>query len=78
MSCEYCRGTRCLICNRDRLSKKGDFYPGISAELKDDQLWIEAVSDTYEPSYQDALIKINFCPMCGDELEMKNLHAVKE
>jgi hypothetical protein len=75
MSCEYCRGTRSLINQRDTLSRKGDFYPGLEVYLEKNVLYIVAVPDTYEPGYLEASVKINFCPMCGRLLPGKGTDA---
>ena len=74
MSCEYCRGTRTLIEQRDKLSRKGDFYPGLEVFIEDDILSVIAVADTYEPGYLEGIININFCPMCGEKLVEESLN----
>lgn len=71
MSCEYCRGTRTLIEQRDKLSRKGDFYPGLEVGVEDGELWVIAIPDTYEPGYLEDSVKIKFCPMCGERLKGK-------
>lgn len=70
--CNYCqRGYQndYLINTATKMSKKRDFYPGIEMVIEDGVLWVNAIPDTYEPSYQEEFVKINFCPMCGRELE---------
>lgn len=68
MYCKYCEGDHTLIDATTELSMKGDFYPGITVGVDNDELWISSISDTYEPSFQEASIKIKFCPMCGRKL----------
>ena len=69
MSCEYCQGTKAIISDIDKLSKKGDFYPGIIISIYEGMLCAEAVADTYEPNYMDTQVRIKYCPMCGENLE---------
>lgn len=71
MSCEYCRGTRTLIEQRDKLSLKGDFYPGFEVYLDKNTLCVVAVPDTYEPAYMEEEVTIKFCPMCGARLGLE-------
>ena len=76
MACKYCDwfsdDHEELVNTRTKLSKKTDKYPGIYACIdREANLYIEAVADTYEPSYLEHSIKINFCPMCGRELREK-------
>lgn len=67
--CVYCCGDRYLIDRfENKLSMKLDAYPGISAFIDGSRLEIESVADTYEPSYEEVGIPINYCPMCGDSL----------
>lgn len=71
MSCEYCKaGSRYspLIDTMERISSKGDFFPGILAGMSDGELWFQSVADTHEPSFQEASVDISFCPMCGRRL----------
>lgn len=68
MSCEYCKGERPLLERINKLSTKGDFYPGIAVDIYENRLCIDAVADTYEPNYLEEDIEIKFCPMCGDSL----------
>ena len=71
--CNYCMGERAPILDTvGGLSKKGQFYPGITVGVEDGELWVVSVADTYEPSYQEESVKIKFCPMCGRELEECN------
>lgn len=76
MACKYCdwwckeHDHEDLINTRTKLSKKGEWYPGITATINElGYLTIEAVADTYEPGYLDHVIEINFCPMCGREFK---------
>lgn len=69
MACVYCNGERALLERIDKLSTKGDFYPGITVDIDENMLCIDSVADVYEPNYLEAEIKINFCPMCGRDLE---------
>ena len=71
--CEFCRNdgwseNENLINPSSHLSSKGDFYSGFTVYVDGDSLSIRAVADTYEPSYMEDEIKINFCPMCGRKL----------
>lgn len=77
--CEYCEewSTKDLVDTRKRSYKK-EAYPGIRAEVdvcvsleKPSTINIYSVADTYEPSYQEAYFVINFCPMCGRDLRVK-------
>ena len=67
-SCPYCRGEKTLISRSSKLSLKRDFYPGIELWVEADRIYIEAAPDTYEPSFMEDEVKINFCPICGREL----------
>jgi hypothetical protein len=69
LACKYCRDKRCVIEQCDRMSLKGNFYPGIVMGISHNELWVSSVSDTYEPDVQETSVKINFCPMCGEKLE---------
>ena len=53
----------------NKISSKGDFYPGIIAFVENNRLEIEAIPDTYENAYLEASVEINYCPMCGRKLE---------
>lgn len=66
--CNYCSGEVPLCETSEKLSSKGDFYPGISAEIDGKTLCIIATADVYEPNYLDADISINYCPICGRKL----------
>lgn len=68
MSCNYCTGEKNLIDHSDKLSLKGDFYPGIELGISSNELYVVAAPDTYEPGYLEDSVKINFCPMCGEKL----------
>ena len=50
----------------------GHFHPGIIVGVEDDELWVTAAPDTYEPGYMEAEVKINFCPMCGEKLKKRS------
>ena len=70
MSCDYCNGKKCIIDTRTIMSNKGDYYPGISVSLDmPGELCVDALPDTYEPSYLDASVFINYCPMCGEKFK---------
>jgi hypothetical protein len=71
MSCEYCRGTKYLIEREQILSRRGNFYPGIDVGIYGNVLFVEGSADTYEPNYIGEGIKINFCPMCGEKIELE-------
>lgn len=68
MECLYCSGSKSVLNTRTKLSLKGDFYPGIDVFIDDPILCIESYSDTYEPGFLEADVKINYCPMCGKKL----------
>lgn len=68
MACEYCENGKELVSLSEHLSFKRDMYPGISACVDDGKLTMAAIADVYEPNYTEAEVKINFCPMCGEEL----------
>jgi len=67
--CEFCSEgylTKPVIHTRRILSTKRDSFPGIEAYVESaGLLYVVAIPDTYEPAYQAAEVKINFCPMCG-------------
>lgn len=66
--CEFCsRGylTKPVIHTRRKFSTEKGRYPGIEAHVVGGLLWVCAIANTYEPSYQEAQAVINFCPMCG-------------
>lgn len=69
MSCGYCRGTKAIVSDIDKFSKKGDFYPGIIISIYEGMLCAEAVADVYEPNYTDTQVPIKYCPMCGESLQ---------
>lgn len=76
MACRYCKGydeysfpnRKDLMSFDEKLSLKGDFWPGIKLTIEGDVLRAQAVADVYEPSYIERTTKINFCPMCGRKL----------
>lgn len=76
MSCEYCKDCeeylyidqKELMSLDEKMSLKRDIYPGIRLTIDGDMLRAQAIADTYEPSYIEKEIKINFCPMCGQYL----------
>ena len=68
MRCNFCEGYANLLSRSKTLSKKGDFFPGIDVDIDGDVLRIVAAPDTYEPGFMEAEVKINFCPMCGENL----------
>lgn len=69
MRCEYCSGTEYLMERDSKLSRKGNFYPGIDMGIYGDVLFIEGCVDTHEPNYIEQGVTINFCPMCGAKLK---------
>lgn len=73
MACEYCRDklTKEILHDRTCVSLKGAKFPGIEVFIDEDELTVIAVADTYEPNYQEVVVQINFCPMCGRELKSK-------
>lgn len=68
--CKYCIGDSVeLIDTRTKLSLKTEMtIPGIEVLIDGGELNVTAVADTYEPSYQEESIPINFCPICGCKL----------
>ena len=68
MACKYCKEDEPLHDLKPELSHKGEFYPGISVTVDGDRLYVTAIADTYEPSFQEVEVGINFCPMCGERL----------
>ena len=68
--CEYCKdyNQKCLSERNDKMSRKGDFYSGITTYIEENKLQIQAVADVYEPNFTEKSIEINYCPMCGREL----------
>ena len=68
--CEYCRewDSKDLINTMTKMSYKRDNYPGICVRVDGNELEVASLADTYEPSWQDVTIKINFCPICGRDL----------
>ena len=69
--CEYCQGWDAieLINTMNTISYKTEKYPGIRIEIDvDGTMNIYSVADTYEPSFMEETLKINFCPMCGRDL----------
>lgn len=77
MACEYCKDCeeyfdiypKELMSLNEKMSPKGDFYPGIRLSIDGDTLRAQAIADVYEPSFMEKEIKINFCPMCGQQLK---------
>lgn len=69
--CRYCRENTPddLVSRSEEISRKGDFYPGMDVYISGRELCIECTPDTYEPSYMDAYIFIDYCPMCGRRLK---------
>lgn len=70
--CEYCKGhnNRCLSMRQRSLGqKRPESYVGFDVYVEAAILQIATVADTYEPSYMEKGIKINYCPMCGRDLE---------
>ena len=68
--CPYCSGDN-LLSERLKYGDKGDGYVGMDVYVENGALYIDAVPDTYEPIFMEKEIKINFCPMCGKNLEEK-------
>lgn len=73
MSCDFCKlvNGEWMIDQRNKMSLKGDFYPGIQAYIYGKELNI--VADTYEPNFMEANIEIRFCPMCGQKLSDRKI-----
>ena len=77
--CEYCREwDRKHLINTMKPSYKKEAFSGIRAEIdiypgpkRPSTINIESVADTYEPSWQGTSFVINFCPMCGRDLRVK-------
>lgn len=72
--CEYCQewDRKDLINTRTKLSRKAEKYPGIEVSIDyDNTLYIGCCADVYEPAWEEASVKINFCPMCGRDLRVK-------
>lgn len=72
MACKYCEewsGTF-LFNNRNRIGKKSSGYPGIRVEIDraTSTMCIGGSADTYEPSWMECEIDINYCPKCGEKL----------
>ena len=36
--------------------------------IEDNELYVTAVPDTYEPGFMEEFVQINYCPMCGEKL----------
>lgn len=66
--CKYCLGEKPIFNSRKRLSKKGDFYPGIEVSLDDSILIITCAADVFEPNFLEEEVNICYCPMCGRKL----------
>lgn len=66
--CDFCTGNKPPFNSRTEYGRKRDAYPGIEVCVEDGEMSITASADTYEPGYQEADFKINFCPMCGERL----------
>lgn len=66
--CKYCEEHEYICDTRTKRSKKGEFIPGIEIDITNNELYVLAVADTYEPGVVDQTIKINYCPMCGRKL----------
>lgn len=79
MACKFCEGGGVsLFCSiSDRLSYKGDFYPGTDVYIVENRLHIDVIPDTYEPCYIEERFEIKFCPMCGRKLTDKTESEVK-
>ena len=61
-----------IIDTRTEMSFKHGGYPGISAYIHNGRLEVEAAGDTYEPSFEEASVKINYCPICGRKLGVED------
>jgi len=71
--CKYCDDNNDVYLYDDcKYSLKADCETGIIAYVLRNELLINSRADTYEPSYMEAETKINYCPMCGRKLEVKN------
>lgn len=70
--CEICCCGEMLFDNRNKLSLKGDFYPGFEVRIYKNYINIVADADTYEPGYLECYVPISFCPKCGRKLSAEN------
>lgn len=66
--CDYCRGN--ALSQREL---KGDAYEGLEMEIEDDALCLCVVAPIkigyiVAHTVYEKKIKINYCPMCGQEL----------
>lgn len=80
MSCDFCKmvNNEWIVDQRDKISLKGDFYPGIQAFIDGKELVIVAVADTYEPNFMESRIEIHFCPICGQKLSERKIEDCYE
>lgn len=67
--CKYCITYEDIYNDYKYSNKKEDSMYGISVHIENNIMMIDASGDTYESSYVEAEIKINYCPMCGRKLE---------
>lgn len=71
--CKYCENGEFVINTLEKefdphhIPKNGDY--GITVSVDGGLLCVEAIADTYEPSFEEASTKINYCPMCGRKFE---------
>ena len=80
MSCDFCKmvNNEWIVDQRDKISLKGNFYPGIPAFIDGKKLVIVAVADTYEPNFMESRIEIHFCPICGQKLSERKIEDCYE
>lgn len=72
--CKYCDDNECEEIYSDiKLGSKKDCNVGIDIYIQQNNLYVESSADTYEPSYNEAKVEINYCPMCGRKLNNKVL-----
>ena len=68
--CKYCMSYKPII-DTFNIGKHADMY-GIDLVIEDNKLKISAAVDTYEPGYEEAEVKIKYCPICGRKLEKED------
>ena len=67
MSCSVCKGEKYLYNSQTKYSYKGDFMPGVTINVENGKLYIDAIADTYEPNYIEIETDIFYCPVCGEK-----------
>lgn len=72
-NCKYCDDNNDVYLHDDcKYSLKADCETGIVAYVFQNKLYINSCADTHEPSYMEADVEINYCPMCGRKLVIEN------